>query len=228
MADVHQTWLLPSPLDAVLCDMDGLLLDTEAAHQAAMSATVVALDLEMPDDLLLRTVGVDRTHARALLAAELPADFPLDLFYSDSDARFAALPIAPRPGLDALLETLDALELKRAVVTSTARGKAEERLRSARIFDRFDTIVTFDDVARPKPAPDPYLLAAERLGARPEHCLALEDSHNGVRAAAAAGCVTIMVPNLLPPTAETRNLVAATLPSLDLVADLLRRASASA
>lgn len=213
--------LLPDPIDAVLCDMDGLLLDTEAAHIKAMTATVAELGLDVPEGLFLRVVGVDRVHARAIIDGATAPDFPIDLFYADSDLRFAESAIAKRPGVDALLSALDALGLRRAVVTSTARDKAHARLAAAGILTAFDTIVTVDDVLNPKPAPDPYLLAAERLGARPAHCLALEDSHNGVRAAAAAGCRTIMVPDLLPPTDETHALVAATMPSLDAVAALL-------
>lgn len=212
---------------AIIFDMDGLLLDTEAAHMAAMTATVAALGLDVPHDLFLRIVGVDRAHARAIIERATAPDFPIDRFYADSDRRFADIAITKRPGVDELLAALDARSLRRAVVTSTAREKAHARLAAAGILARFDTIVTVDDVADPKPAPDPYLLAAERLGARPGHCLALEDSHNGVRAAAAAGCRTIMIPNLLPPTDETRALVAATLPSLTAVADLLLDALAT-
>ena len=126
-----------------------------------------------------------------------------------------------RPGALELLDALDRLELPRAVATSTASPFAQDRLRHAGLIDRIDTIVTLSDVPRAKPAPDPYLHAIERLGSRAEATLALEDSHNGVRAASSAGLFTIMVPDLLPPTAETDSLVAGTLPSLADVAELL-------
>ena len=219
--------VLPRPLEAVVCDMDGLLLDSEAAHWRTMREAAADLGFEFPDALFLRTVGVDRPRNRALIAAEMGADFPLELFYEDSDLRFEAmiregLPL--RPGAHELLDALDALKLPRAVATSTAAPWAQERLRHAGLLDRIDAVVTLSDVARPKPAPDPYLRAVERLGVRAGHTLAVEDSHNGVRAASRAGLVTIMVPDLLPPTAETDALVAATLPSLHDVASLLLRA----
>jgi beta-phosphoglucomutase-like phosphatase (HAD superfamily) len=71
---------------------------------------------------------------------------------------------------------------------------------------RFDTIVGRGDYDSGKPAPDPFLKAAELLGVGPRHCLALEDSFNGIRSAASAGMMTVMVPDLLEPTDEIRGL----------------------
>jgi beta-phosphoglucomutase-like phosphatase (HAD superfamily) len=71
---------------------------------------------------------------------------------------------------------------------------------------RFDVIVGRGDYEHGKPAPDPFLAAAQRLGVEPRSCLALEDSHNGVRSASSAGMMTIMVPDLLEPTDEIREL----------------------
>ena len=73
----------------------------------------------------------------------------------------------------------------------------------------FDTIVTRDDVVHPKPHPEPYLTAAARLQVAPGRCVALEDSHSGVRAAHAAGLQTIMVPDLVPATEEIASLCVA-------------------
>lgn len=220
------TSILPNPLDAVICDMDGLLLDTEAAHWHTMRDAAGALGFVLPFETFQRMVGVDRLHNKQMLVAEYGDAFPLDDFYAESDARFEAIVrdgLTPRPGVAELLDTLDALGLRRAVATSTSSPWAQERLRFAGLYDRFEYMVTFNDVERPKPAPDPYLKAASLLGARPAHCLALEDSHNGVRAAAAAGCATIMVPDLLAATDEMRVLTVAVMPSLAEVAALLRR-----
>ena len=71
---------------------------------------------------------------------------------------------------------------------------------------RFDAIVAQGDYSAGKPAPDPFLRAADRLGAVPETCLALEDSPTGVRAALAAGMTPVQVPDMLVPDAETRAL----------------------
>jgi beta-phosphoglucomutase-like phosphatase (HAD superfamily) len=77
-------------------------------------------------------------------------------------------------------------------------------LRSAGVRDRFGVVVTGDQVARGKPAPDIYLEAARRLGVGSADCLALEDSDNGVRAACGAGMTTVMVPDLKPASPESR------------------------
>ena len=218
--------ILHHPVRAVICDMDGLLLDTEAAHRDTMRETAAELGYELSDALFLRTVGVHRAGNRETLREGLGEDFPLEQFYEGSDARFHRLLAAGaplRPGLFALLDTLDRLGLQRAVVTSTASPWAQERLRAAGIFERFDVVVTLSDVSRPKPAPEPYLRAVALLGLAPGDCLALEDSHNGVRAAAAAGLRTIMVPDLLPPIEETDRLTIATMASLADVAALLGR-----
>ena len=222
--------MIPRPLDAVMFDMDGLLLDTEAVHRETMAESAAALGLDWRDEVFLKLIGVHRDANNLTLRAHYGDDFPLDAFYDDSDRRFAhrlvaAIPL--RPGVLAILDHLAADGVPRALVTSTASPTAEERLRRAGLIDRFDAIVTRSDVANPKPAPDPYLLAAERLAVRPAHCVALEDSHNGVRAAAAAGMATIMVPDLLGPTDETRGLTVATLDSLDAVRTLLIEARGS-
>jgi beta-phosphoglucomutase-like phosphatase (HAD superfamily) len=89
------------------------------------------------------------------------------------------------------------------------------------ILPRFDAVVAAGDYPRGKPNPDPFLTAAGRLGAAPEDCLALEDSHNGVRAAHAAGMMTVMVPDLLAPTDEMHAKCLAIAESLHHVRALL-------
>lgn len=216
--------LVPEPLDAVLFDMDGLLLDTEAVHRRTMAEAAANMGIDFPDALFLELVGIHRDENRRTLAAHYGEDFAMDLFYDDADRRFeeacaAALPL--RPDVAVLLDVLDQKGVRRGVVTSTASPFAAERLERVGLLDRFDTVVTRSDVSRPKPAPDPYLLGCARLDARPAHTIALEDSYNGLRAAAAAGLVTIMIPDLLPPTPETDAIAAATLPGLGMVATLL-------
>jgi HAD superfamily hydrolase (TIGR01509 family) len=217
-------YFLPTPLDAVIFDMDGTLLDTERLHHQAMGAAAVALGHAIPPALFERLVGVHRDVNRVTLQDALGDGFPIETFYVDADARFEALAAAGiplRPGVVELLDHLRAQGVPCAVATSTASPFAERFLTEAGLIDHFDTVVTRSDVAHPKPAPDPYLLAAERLGVRPAHCVAVEDSPNGIRAAAAAGMATIMVPDLLPATDETRALTVATLESLTEILDAL-------
>ena len=101
-----------------------------------------------------------------------------------------------------ILDLLDELGLPRAVATSSSRATVDRHLMHHRLSDRFVGIAAHGDYERHKPHPDPFIKAAELMGVRPEHCLAVEDSHHGVRSASSAGMMTIMVPDLLPATDE--------------------------
>jgi HAD superfamily hydrolase (TIGR01509 family) len=113
-----------------------------------------------------------------------------------------------------------------AIVTSSSRRSAERHLALAGIRPRFDTILTRDDVVHCKPSPDLYLLAAEQLAVKPQACVAIEDSNHGVTAAHAAGAITLMVPDMVPPTEETRAKCAAVLPDLNAALAMLRERGA--
>ena len=216
---------LPDPVRAVIFDMDGTLIDTESAHRRAFVDTGHALGWPLGEELLLSMVGIHRDENQRVLAERLGPDFPLAQFYVDSDALFEAAEdagIPLRPGADLLLDHLTRAGIPMALATSTAAPFAQQRLERSGLIHYFDVIVTRSDVERPKPDPEPYLLAARRLGIDPAHCVAVEDSHAGVRSATAAGIATVMVPDLLPPTEELTLACAHVLPSLADLRDLLR------
>ncbi|WP_336968504.1 HAD family phosphatase [Sphingobium aromaticiconvertens] len=217
----------PDPVRAVIFDMDGTLLDTEAAHLRAMAEAGTALGWDVSQDLLLQMVGIHREATQHMVAAHFGPDFPLDRFFLDSDALFEAANeagIAVRPGAVPLLEHLKRAGIPMAVATSTRAPFAQNRLERAGLLSNFDIVVTRSDVERPKPDPEPYLLAAAGLGIDPVSAVAVEDSYAGIRSATAAGIATVMVPDLLPPTQESHLLAAAILPSLEDLRDLLRLA----
>jgi beta-phosphoglucomutase-like phosphatase (HAD superfamily) len=126
-----------------------------------------------------------------------------------------------KPGAEELLAFLDSTAIPKALATSSSRKKAMSTLAAVQMDERFDVVVTRTDVSRGKPHPDLFLRAASELGRTVDHCIALEDSYNGVRAAHAAGIRVIMVPDLLLPTAEMTNLSEAVLPDLFAVLDAL-------
>lgn len=215
---------LPDPIRAVIFDMDGTLIDTEAAHRRAFAEVGDALGWPMSDELLLSMVGIHRDANEAMLAQRLGPDFPMAQFYADSDALFeaavdAGIPL--RPGAILLLDHLARAGIPMALATSTAAPFAQQRLEQSGLIHYFDVIVTRSDVDQPKPHPEPYLLAARFLGVDPADCVAVEDSHAGVRSATAAGIATVMVPDLLPPTEELILACAQVLPSLTDLRDLL-------
>lgn len=133
--------------------------------------------------------------------------------------------IALKVGAIELLDTIENLQLPRAICTSSSQEEVTYYLDIHSLHGRFNAIVAAGDYARGKPSADPYLRAAQVLGVRPELCLALEDSYNGVRSAAAAGMCTIMVPDLLPATDEMRGLCHLVMNDLRGVRDLLIRNS---
>jgi len=215
---------LPDPVRAVIFDMDGTLLDTEAEHRRTMAEAAAALGWPFSEALQLAMVGIHRDANQVMLAEHFGADFPLEQFYADSDLLFeaaleAAVPV--RPGVESTLARLASAGVPMAIATSTEAPHACRRLEKAGLLDYFDIVVTRNDVDRPKPHPEPYLLAARRLGVAVTDAVAVEDSYAGVRSAAAAGIATVMVPDLLPPTDAERGLVAAVLPSLHDLAALI-------
>ena len=128
---------------------------------------------------------------------------------------------AGQPGLLPLLEELKARGIPAALATSTTRPTAWGYLTRAGVKDYFAASVCGGEVERPKPNPDVFLKAAGLLGLDPGTCMVLEDSPNGIRAGAAAGCKAVMVPDLMEPTGELRALAAAIVPDLFAVVPLL-------
>ncbi|MCW5580648.1 MAG: HAD family phosphatase [Luteimonas sp.] len=217
----------PTPLqvrpDAVVFDMDGLMLDSERAIIDAFRRAAAEQGVAIAHDWWLGTIGQGDAACRALLAAHVgavAADAVLERGRALYDER-AGRGIPHRPGIVALLDLLVRHRVPRAVATSTRRPLALRKLAASGLADHFDAICTSSDVARPKPAPDVYRLAAERLGVPPRRCLALEDSPTGLRAAHSAGMTVLLVPDLLAPDAATRALAHGVAASLGEVQAML-------
>ena len=197
---------LPYRPSAVIFDMDGLLFDTEALWQEALLSAAAKGGHEVADELFSKSIGVPRSQCRALFLSHFGEDFLFDDFHANWVRHFwliAENKLALKPGALELLEILDQVpRLPRAIATSSSRTTVERHLTAHSLMDRFDEIICRGDYEKGKSAPDPFLKAAERLGVEPRLCLALEDSHIGVRSAAAAGMMTVMVPDLLEPTED--------------------------
>jgi HAD superfamily hydrolase (TIGR01509 family) len=200
---------LPRNPVAVVFDMDGLLFDTEALYQEAVAATAAARGCEFGSAVFARTIGLPHPHVRTLLLDHFGVAFAVDEFLAAWSEQFwllAETRLSLKPGAIELLDALDELKLPRGIATSSSHRTVRHHLDAHGLAGRFHAIVGRGDYNEGKPSPDPFLKAAERLGVEPSLCLALEDSHNGVRSASAAGMMTIMVPDLLQPTEEIRGL----------------------
>jgi HAD superfamily hydrolase (TIGR01549 family) len=227
-----QTTRLPVAPRAVIFDLDGLLVDTERLAMQAHAEIARELCVDAPEDFCRHMIGIPADACLALVKDRFGPEFEADDFLRHCRDRLEAFiakgELNTKTGATDLLDVLDELRLPRAIATSSGRAKADSHLKAAGLRDRFELIVTRDDVARGKPHPDLYLEAARRLGADPKTCLALEDSHNGIRAAHAANMMVIMVPDLLPPTAETRSACVTTVQDLHRVAEIVRDAATPA
>jgi HAD superfamily hydrolase (TIGR01509 family) len=216
--------MLPRTVEAVVFDMDGLLVDSESLFRDSMMHVAAELGHEMPLTLFLSMIGLPSVQSRALAIAHFGPDFPVDDF---NDAVWAHARIRHeagvdlKPGVVELLDHLDAVGLPRAVATSSSHWAVDIQLGRLGLVSRFHAIVAAGDYSRGKPHPDPFLEAARRLDIDPAACLALEDSYNGVRAAHAAGMMTVMVPDLLAPTDEMRDLCVVIAGSLHDVRSLM-------
>ena len=198
-----------NPFAAVVFDMDGTLLDTELVFKEIVWDVTRELGFEMTTDVHGRMVGSSHEATRRLLTEAYGVTFPYALF--DEECRRImhgrmAQSVPVKPGVPELLKELKARRIPTAVATSSRAAHALGHLGTAGLLDLFQAIVTRDDVVHPKPHPEPYLTAARHLGVKPTMCLAIEDSHSGVKAAHGAGMQTVMVPDLVQPTDELRAL----------------------
>lgn len=205
--------------DAVIFDMDGLLLDSERIALAAFVEACEHFDLGEQKDLFMRCVGTNATLGEAVLRQGLHGKADHLEFGRVWDARYAEAissgPIPLKPGVLEFLDELREAGIPRAVATSTASARAREKLQRAGVLAKFDAIVGGDQVRESKPHPEIYMAAAAALGVKPEKCLALEDSENGVRSALGASMTVVQIPDLVEPSPELCRLGHLILRSVD-------------
>lgn len=221
--------LFARPIEAVLFDMDGLLVDTESVYRDAVAAEAAARGHPIPSSLLLQMPGLPEQACDELAQAHFGQSVNISDYSVGVTRRVMESiktgGVALKEGAMELLNLLDARDLPRAIVTSSSHKTVEAYLGSTGILPRFNAVIACEDYGRGKPHPDPFLRAAEALAKDPARCLVLEDSHNGIRAAHAAGMIPIMVPDLLDATDEMRELCHAVAKSLHIVRHMLQESA---
>lgn len=211
-------------LQAVLFDMDGLLVDTEPLWFEVESSVMARLGGEWTaaDQNALIGGSLHRTVGYLIARASGPGttasrDEVANWLLGGMAAVLRSRGVVPLPGAVELVGEVSAAGLPYALVTSSEQVIVDAVLAAlVRYGVAFDVIVSGADVRNPKPHPEPYQRAAALLGADPRCCVALEDSPNGVASAEAAGCVTVAVPGPAPITEQPGRLVVSSLADIDL------------
>ena len=212
-------------IEAVVFDLDGVLVDSEQLWAAVREQLVLEHDLPYPAGATRAMMGMSSLEWSRYMHEELHIPFEPAAISAAVVERLAARYREHLPLLPCATETVATLSerLRLGLASSSNREIIELVLELAGIGDFFEVTVSSEEVSRGKPAPDVYLEAARRLGLAPERCAAVEDSTNGLRSAAAAGMTVVAVPNPhFPPEDRALELAAVTVASLcDLRPELL-------
>lgn len=203
---------------AVVFDMDGVIFDSET--KVVECWKVIADKYHIPDieEMCMQCLGTNQTETEKRFLERYGDDFPYKEIKKEMSALFHSrydngrLPL--KKGVAELLDYLKEQKKKIALASSTRREVVTRELMEAGILEYFDAVICGDMVSRSKPEPDIFLKACEELSVIPEKAYAIEDSYNGIRAAAGAGLIPVMVPDLAPATDEMRELSHVILKSL--------------
>ena len=202
---------------AVVCDMDGLLVDSERMERRVWQGVARELGIDLSDERFATFVGHSGDSNDALLRHYFGEAFDVPRFRAMCHGGFRELVssegVALRPGAREWLAFVSELGIPLGLATSSGPAAVQERLGD--VLHVFSAVATRADVEHGKPHPDLYLEAAARLGVAPGTALAIEDSPAGTQAALAAGMPVVVIPDLIAPPDEIVPRVAAVFPSLD-------------
>lgn len=197
--------------DGVIFDMDGLLFDTELIYYQSSQKIADLMGFPYSKELYLRFLGVSDEEVQENYhqifkeyGREKVEEF-IRRSYADTIEAFEAGKVPMKQGVLELLDYLEEQRIPKMVASSNVRPAIELLLSNSGIIDRFEGIVSAEDVSRAKPDPEIFRKAVDFLKTEPEKTLVLEDSSHGVTAAYKAGIPVIMVPDLLQPDEELRN-----------------------
>ncbi|HCP17662.1 MAG TPA: phosphatase [Alphaproteobacteria bacterium] len=192
---------------AVIFDMDGLLIDTEKVSMATFQDTCHSYQAAHLAGQYHQLIGRNQTEQQAIFADILPDHIDIQRFDKDWRDLFLDqlryhVPLKPHARM--LCQWLKSVSLPMAVATSTQTAKAEAFLERAGLYEFMDAVIGGDQVQHGKPAPDLYIKAADAIACPPGHALAFEDTYQGIEAAHAAGIAVVHIPDLMPANDFTR------------------------
>jgi len=181
---------------AYLFDCDGTIVDSMPLHYIAWKTSLAEYNCDFPEDLFYSWGGKPVDEIISTLNQINGLHMPVEVIAKRKEGLF----FENLPKLKAIAEVVEHIDAQHgripfAVVSGGRRKSVISSLTVTGLIDKFETIVGAEDYERSKPAPDGFLLAAERLGVAPEHCLVFEDTDLGIQAAEAAGMASVRVPS---------------------------------
>lgn len=195
----------------VISDMDGVILDSEKLYVRFWCEAGNFYGYPMNESHALSIRSMARKYAIEKLQGYFGKDFDYDAVRNKRvelmDKYVDQNGIDAKPGAEALLRYLKENGVKTALATATPVERAKKYLEMVGLLKFFDEVCSARMVKNGKPAPDIYIYAAEKINLPPNKCVALEDSPNGVRSAYAAGCKTVMVPDMDSPSEEIKPML---------------------
>lgn len=212
-------------VEAVIFDMDGLMIDTEIVNYYAFRDFFRTLGVELSkEDYYTHITGKSVENAFESMRKTFHIEFTMmDAFaYLEKTNKQRSENIPLKPGLIELLQYLKSRDIKLAIATSSGLSRVYDLFRNYHVIEYFDEIVCGPDVKRGKPAPDIFLKACEKLGVEPSKAIVLEDSEAGIEAAYNAHVRVICIPDMREPDDAHKAMLSAMLPSLNDVIDYLK------
>lgn len=194
---------------AVIFDMDGVILDTESICDYAWDIAGKEFGIEDGTNIQKLCLGTNKNDTRKIITDNLGKDFDVEGYLARCSEIFNEIEEEKGIGLMPYAkEILDYLkpQYKIALASSTRQVTVQRQLTNAGLIDYFENRICGDMVEHSKPNPDIYLKACQSIGEKPENCVAVEDSPNGIKSAVAAGMRIIMVPDRIAPTEELKPL----------------------
>ena len=195
-------------MQGAIFDMDGLLIDSEKLWQGVWHEMAAERGITLAESFPGDICGTGGVQTRQVLRRYFPGYDPEEVLRECSGRvhKLEEHGVPLKPGVHTILKGLRAAGYRIAVASSSPMDMILQNLKFDNIDGYFDVLTSGREVANSKPAPDVFLLAAERLGLPPEACWVFEDSLTGIEAGYRAGCRAVMVPDLVQPTEAARRM----------------------